>query len=115
MAEQLVGFPGPGPAGIISVLQSSPWRQLLCISTTTANPAPAPSVLPLKDEKEKYEADSPLLPSGDTDPQQRGGTRSLIVPPASPSPASPQYPTFEHEASFVCEHSPGGVALPPLS
>lgn len=34
--SSLWAFPSPGPAGIISFFQSSPWRQLLPISTATS-------------------------------------------------------------------------------
>lgn len=66
-------FPSPGPAGIISFFQSSPWRQLLRSSTTTATPAPSPAMPARRDEKKTHKAgtDFPLCPSEPFSPSRR--------------------------------------------
>lgn len=66
-------FPSPGPARIISFFQSSPWRQLLRSSTTTATPAPSPAMPAPRDEKKTHKAgtDFPRCPSEPFSPSSR--------------------------------------------
>lgn len=130
LPSSLWAFPSPGPAGIISFFQSSPWRQLVPISTTTS-PARSPSCQTAATErKKKAERQSqdgfPPLPFCVIPPPwpDLGGVGARQRVPARKAPAaslqhrpalpSPEHPTFEHEASFVSESSPKGVGFPPL-